>query len=227
MHSTSIHAIMLLVPLCSSQTHGGESVAGSAKEIQRTEPDMVVYAPKGDSDGDNEHFLVFKAPKSDELLAIWTQSTVEGRGDNRVAFARSSDGVHWSDPTILKGKAPGRKETRQASWAFPVVAKTGRIYCFYTKETEKTDQRQGGGVMGSMYSDDNGRTWTDGADIPVPKTKYDHPDPDTPPNWIVWQIPIRDAKGRWIAGYSRTTSEKAIRKHSSPSSVAVSGLVPR
>lgn len=181
-------------------------------EWKRTNPDIIVYLPKGVNDGDNEHFQVFKAPKSDELLAIWTQSSVEGRGDNRAAFARSMDGVHWSDPVIIKGKGPGRENEGQASWAFPVVAQTGRIYCFYTKELEKIDARQCSGVMGTLYSDDNGYTWTAGTDIPVPKTKFDNPDPDTPPNWIVWQQPIRDAKGRWVVGYTRTTSETVIRK---------------
>jgi len=181
------------------------------REWERTDPDIIVYLPKGVSDGDNEHFQVFKAPKSDELLAIWTQSSVEGRGDNRAALARSMDGVSWSDPVIIKGKAPGRDEG-QASWAFPVVAKTGRIYCFYTKELAKIDVRQSSGVMGTMYSDDNGYIWLDGADIAVPKTKYDNQDPGTPPNWIVWQQPIRDAKGRWIVGYTRTTSETVIKK---------------
>jgi len=198
--------------MSSIETPGGEYGTAPASEVRRTNPDVIVYVPTGNSDGDNEHFQVFDAPKSDELFAVWTQSTVEGRGDNRVAFARSRDGIHWSDPVILKGKGPGRKDQRQASWAFPVVAKTGRIYCFYTKEMEKVDARQSSGVMGSLYSDDNGHTWTDGADIPVPKTKYDNPDPGTPPNWIVWQMPIRDAKDRWIVGYTRTTSQKVIKK---------------
>ncbi len=181
------------------------------KEWLRTDPDVIVYLPRGVNDGDNEHFQVFKAPKSEELLAIWTQSSVEGRGDNRAVIARSMDGVIWSDPVTIKGKGPGRDEG-QASWAFPVVAKTGRIYCFYTKELDKIDARQSSGVMGTMFSDDNGHSWQDGADIPVPKTKFDNQDPGTPPNWIVWQQPIRDAKGRWIVGYTRTSSETAVKK---------------
>jgi len=183
------------------------------KEWLRSSPDIVVYLPKGNNDGDNEHFNVFKAPKSEELLALWTQSSVEGRGDNRAVLARSMDGENWSKPIIITGKGAGRKE-RQASWAFPIVSKTGRIYCFYTKELEKTDERQSSGAMGCAYSDDNGHTWKFGKDINVPKNKYDNPDPSIPPNWIVWQKPIRDGRGHWIAGYTQTSSETVVKRPS-------------
>ena len=125
---------------------------------KRSNPDVVVYLPTGNADGDNEMFLVFEAPKSDELLAVWTQSTVENNGDNRATFARSKDGINWSKPMILKGIGPGRKDNREASWVFPVVAKTGRIYCFYVKEMEihMAKGRQMGGPIGTLVSDDNG-----------------------------------------------------------------------
>lgn len=45
MHSTRFHAILFLVLLGSSQTHGGESVANPADEIKRTKPDVVVTRP--------------------------------------------------------------------------------------------------------------------------------------------------------------------------------------
>ncbi len=182
------------------------------KEWLRTNPDAIVYLPKGENDGDNEHFLVFEAPLSDEFLAIWTQSSVEGRGDNRAVFARSKNGKKWSEPIVIVGKGPGRSDKRQASWAFPIVSKKGRIYCFYTKETEKSDLRNHSGVMGCCYSDDNGYSWIFGKDIVVPKNKFDNPDPAIPANWIVWQKPIRDSKGRHIAGYTRWSSEMAIKK---------------
>lgn len=190
---------------------GGETPRLLRREWLRTEPDVVVFLPRGLDDGDNEHFQVFPSPGGEELLAIWTQSSVEGRGDNRIAFARSLDGLRWSDPTILAGKGPGR-EAPQASWGFPVVARSGRIYCFYTKELEKTDVRQSSGTMGCLYSDDAGFAWTPGADIDVPKTRYDHPDPSYPPNWIVWQQPIRDRRGRWIVGCTRVSSEAVVPK---------------
>jgi hypothetical protein len=181
-----------------------------ATEWQRSQPDIVVFRPKGDQpDTDNEHFLVFEAPGGNELLAIWTQSSVEGHGDNHIVFSRSADGIHWADPVVIAGKYPG-VDARQASWAFPVVADTGRIYCFFTKETPKTDMRQHCGVMGCVYSDDSGHTWQVGADQPVPKNQYDNPDPEIPPNWIVWQKPIRDSQGRWFTGYTQWSSHQVV-----------------
>jgi hypothetical protein len=182
------------------------------KEWLRTNPDAIVYLPNNKEDGDNEHFLVFNAPLSDELLAIWTQSSVEGNGDNRAVFSRSKDGISWQPPVVIAGKGLGRGGN-QASWAFPVVSKLGRIYCFFTKEIAPEPGRsQEAGSLGCFYSDDNGYTWIEGADILVPKNKWDNPDPQYTPNWIVWQKPIRDGKGKYFAGYTRWTSEKIVKR---------------
>jgi len=74
------------------------STAAEQEEWRRSGPDVVVYLPKGEEhhDGDNEMLLVFPAPKGDELLGMWTQSSVEGRGDNRIMLARRSNGAPWS-----------------------------------------------------------------------------------------------------------------------------------
>jgi hypothetical protein len=186
-----------------------------ATEWRRSNPDITVYIPheeRGD-DQDNEHFLVLNAPKSEELLAFWTQSSCEGRGDNHIALARSSDGEHWSEPVRIAGTG-SKKGALQASWQIPIVTTSGRIYCFFTKEVPETDasNRQGNGRMGSMWSDDNGKTWTDGSDIEVPKNQYDHPDPKVPKSWIVWQLAGRDQAGKVLAGYTQTTSESVIPK---------------
>ncbi|MFZ2644085.1 MAG: hypothetical protein WA117_24045 [Verrucomicrobiia bacterium] len=47
-----------------------------ATDWQRSKPNVTVYLPKEGEhhDGDNEMFIVFKAPKSDELLGMWTQA---------------------------------------------------------------------------------------------------------------------------------------------------------
>jgi len=66
-----------------------------ATDWQRSKPDVVVYGPRGEGhhDTDNEHFLVFESPMGDELLAMWTQSSCEGRGDNHAVFCRSAVGA--------------------------------------------------------------------------------------------------------------------------------------
>jgi hypothetical protein len=193
------------------------AVAASAQpdpstDWNRSKPDVTVYLPKGGGhdDTDNEHFLVFPAPGGNGLLALWTQSTVEGRGNNRLMLARSDDGMKWSEPRRIRGSTPGAKDP-QASWGVPVVARTGRIYLFYTKQTPLTDLNpQGCGAMGCCFSDDKGSTWVDGTDIAMPRNRYDNPDPNVPRNWIIWQKPIRDKNGRWLAGYTQGTSKSRL-----------------
>ncbi len=182
-------------------------------EWKRSNPDIEVFVPTGSGiyNGDNEHFLVFEAPKSDELIAIWTQSSVEGRGDNHLVMARSKDTKNWSNPKYLVGAKYG-KGGLQASWGFPLVTEKGRIYIFYTKEIERYDNSpQLSGTMGCIYSDDNGYTWSDPKEIKMPRSKYDNPDINIPKNWIVWQKPIKDNKGKWIAGYTLWTSNSVMK----------------
>ncbi len=186
----------------------GIPIGNRSIEWKRSNPDIVLYKPKGDNfyDNDNEHFLVFSAPKSDELMSVWTQSSCEARGDNHLVIARSSDGINWSEPDYLTGAKPGT-DGKQASWGFPVVSKKGRIYIFFTREIDVFDNnRQGSGAMGSIYSDDNGYNWILGEDIPMPRSKYDNPDSIYPKNWIVWQMPVRDSKDKYITGYTLVTS---------------------
>ena len=188
--------------------------ADSDREWQRSEPDIVVFRPKGGdrNDTDNEHFLVFESPSGNGLLAMWTQSSCEGNGDNHLVLARSEDGEMWSEPEMIVGTSAGGSE-KQASWGFPVVADTGRIYCFYTKEVDKFDNyRQVSGTMGCVFSDDEGGSWTEADDIPMPRSKHDNPDASYPKNWIVWQKPIRDQQNKYIAGYTLWTSHSTLKQ---------------
>ncbi|WP_135548000.1 sialidase family protein [Paenibacillus cymbidii] len=176
------------------------------EEWRRSGPDIVVFIPREDEyTGDNEHFLVFETPGGD-LLALWTQSSVEGSGDNHLVVARSGDNVNWTEPAYVAGSLRGQRGN-QASWGFPVVSAQGRIYIFYTKDIGLYDfDTQTCGAMGCVYSDNDGHTWTDGGIVPMPRNRYDHPDPAYPRNWIVWQKPVRDARGRWIAGCTQWAS---------------------
>jgi len=177
-------------------------------EWMRSNPDIVMYRPlKDEYDNDNEHFLVVEAPKSDELLAFWTQSSCEGRGDNHLVVARSKNAVDWSSPEYICGYKEGIDD-KQASWGFPVISSDGRIYLFYTRELDDYDNnRQGSGGMGCRYSDDNAVTWSREFLIEMPVSRYDNPDPRKPRNWIVWQLPKRDANGKYFVGYTLVTSQ--------------------
>jgi hypothetical protein len=180
----------------------------AGEEWRRTAPDATIYLPRGGDarDGDNESLCVFKAPKSDELLATWTQSSVETFGDNRMMIARSGDGVHWSAPVQIVGTRPGTREP-QASWGVPIVSKQGRIYLIYLREMPRSDNtRQECGAMGCALSDDNGLNWKIANPIALPRDKFDHPDPSMPVNWWIWTVGARDRLGRYVLGYTRTSS---------------------
>ncbi|MBT3345705.1 MAG: hypothetical protein HN712_00385 [Gemmatimonadetes bacterium] len=187
----------------------------AATEWQRSEPDAVVYLPRGTGDEDNEHFLVLEAPDGEGLLAFWTQSSCEGRGDNRLMLARSADGQNWQEPVRIVGARP-LSDDLQASWGFPIITRSGRIYVFYTREMPVVDNnRQGSGAMGCIVSDDGGRHWSEPVNIPVARNRFDHPDPEMPRNWIVWQLPIRDRHDKPIAGYTQVTSHSLL-EHTYP-----------
>ncbi len=177
------------------------------RELARSEPDYVVYVPTGDNDTGNEHFLVREAPDGN-LMAVWTQSSYEGAGDHRILFARSHDnGRTWSEPTRVAGPAGPDDDTLMASWGFPITSASGRIYVFwnqYQSIDDVVDQHTG--TMDCRYSDDIGETWSEPQTVPMPRSAYDHPDPDVPSNWIVWQLPIRDLDGRWFTGFTRWVS---------------------
>ena len=181
------------------------------REIKRSKPDYVVYTP-GSLDGStfdtgNEHFLVFDGPDG-SLMAFWTQSTRENAGDHRVVFSRSEDeGVTWAAPIRLAGPTrPG--EAPIASWEFPLISKSGRIYVAYNQNHGVADLSLAmTGTMDCRFSDDFGRTWSAPQTIPMKRSPYDHTDHALPSNWIVWQKPIRDLQGRWFTGFTRWVSK--------------------
>jgi len=179
------------------------------KEVQRSKPDYIVYVPRSldgsTHDLHNEHFLVFEGPDG-SLMAIWTQNINAPNGPvaNRIRFTKSTDnGVTWAEPSHVVGPRTPDDPTHMASWAFPMVSKSGRIYVIYNQ-----NQGNGGwiqmhtGTMDGLYSDDNGATWSKPQNIPMPRSPYDDPTGKIPGEWIVWQIPMRDLKGGYFVGYT-------------------------
>ena len=179
------------------------------RRVLLTNPDYIAYAPTSLApdahDRTNEHFLTFDGPDG-SLMAVWTQSWQEpGKGHiNHTVFSRSEDeGVTWAPPKTIAGPKDRYDPTLMACWAFPLVSTSGRIYVLY-------NQNQGvkgwilfhTGTMSGMYSDDNGATWSEPQDIPMPKSPYDDPEGKVPGEWIVWQRPMRDLSGGYFVGYS-------------------------
>jgi len=184
------------------------------KELQRTKPDYVLYKPHSldgsTRDTGNEEVSVFQGPDG-SLMAVWTQSTFEGEPDQRVVFSCSQDkGVSWSAPRIIAGPVPPEKGN-MASWGFPLVSKTGRIYLLYNKATGRSDVfAHSTGFLAGKYSDDAGKTWSEEKIIPLPRSKWDHPDTSVAPNWVVWQKPERLSEGKYFVGFTRWVS-RAVR----------------
>ena len=110
-----------------------------AKESRRTNPDYIAYLPGhwdgSTNDGHNEHFLVFDGPDG-SFMTVWTQSPgTRGRGqNNRIMFSRSDDdGVTWKPPMRVAGPANMDDPQPMASWGFPMVSKSGRIYVIWNQ----------------------------------------------------------------------------------------------
>ena len=185
--------------------------------LRSTGPDFVAYVPRVEDgqvgDTGNEHFMVFQGPDK-SLMTIWSQSSFEGQGDQHIVFARSRDqGKTWSAPKIIAGPArPG--EGFSASWAVPLVSKSGRIYVIYCQSGPKWDVgRNVSTRFTGIYSDNSGKTWSSPQTIEMPRTSRDNPDPSYPPNCIIWQKPARLARdGRYLVGMTRTTSP-AVKKN--------------
>ena len=185
--------------------------------INATKPDYVAFIPRVNdptiNDTGNEHFLVFDGPDG-SLMAVWTQSTGEGNPDQHIVFAQSKDdGNTWSIPKLICGPAkPGQGLI--ASWAYPMLSKSGRIYVLYSQHVGRVDTFfHTTGLLTGKYSDDLGRTWSQPQTIVMPRTKRDNPDATMPPNCITWQKPLRLTKsGRYIVGLTRCAS-KAVAKN--------------
>jgi hypothetical protein len=102
-----------------------------------------------------------------------------------------------------------------ASWAFPMVSKSGRIYVIYnSNQGTKGWIKMHTGTMDGVFSDDHGHTWSAPQNIPMQRSPYDDPEGKVPPEWIVWQIPMHDLEGRHFVGYTRWVNKaKAQRRN--------------
>ncbi|MDO4570826.1 MAG: sialidase family protein [Planctomycetia bacterium] len=190
------------------------------QDVFYSRPDFVVYRPQVDENtlGDcyNDHFQVFDGPKG-ILFALTCQATCEGALDQHVTLFRSDDkGKTWSKPRVLAGPRTMNDDTPIASWGFPLVSKSGRIYVIYNQYQpgKVSTNRQHTGVMACIFSDDLGETWSAPEEIPIPRTSNDSSDPSIPPEWVVWQKPTRVGKnGTYIVGVTRYAAPEHHAKY--------------
>lgn len=178
------------------------------RHITFTNPDYVMYVPKyKDYESDNVHLHVVDHPQFGGLIAFWTQSTIEGAGDNHAMMSRSKDGgKSWSEAKFIIGAKPSiDKKEKQAHWAFPAVSKSGRIYLFYYREVEVVEfDRQITGIFSCVYSDDFGDTWSESYDVPLRVTPLDRH--GQVQDNCCYQMPRRFADGKYLFGYSKYTN---------------------
>ena len=178
------------------------------RHITFTNPDYVMYVPKyKDYESDNVHLHVVDHPQFGGLIAFWTQSTVEGAGDNHAMMCRSRDGGKtWSEAKFVIGAKPSQdKKEKQAHWAFPAVSKSGRIYLFYYREVEVVEfDRQITGIFSCVYSDDFGDSWSESYDVPLRVTPFDRH--GQVQDNCCYQMPRRFADGKYLFGYSKYTN---------------------
>ncbi len=189
------------------------------EQLSLTNPDYVMFVPRQvENESDNVHLYVVEHEGSGKLLAFWTQSTLEHAGNNHIVMAESKDcGNTWSEPKFLLGSLVTTKEnenTAQASWGFPIVTKSGRIYLFYYREVigaKKDNSRQLTAAFAAVYSDDCGNTWSESHDIPQRKTLYDCR-PDIQDN-IVFELPMRGPDGKYLAGFTKYVSRYTAEEY--------------
>ncbi len=184
------------------------------EQIKLTKPDYVMFVPKQlEWESDNVHLYVVEHEKYGGLLAFWTQSTFEGTGNNHLVFAGSRDGGKtWTAPKFILGSRAATKEDAkneaQASWGFPIVTKSGRIYLFYYRELPGVvdNHRQLTGAFAAIYSDDCGESWSESVDIKQRKTPYDGD--EYIQDDIVFELPMRGPDGKYLAGFTKYVSKR-------------------
>lgn len=190
------------------------------KDSRISHPDFVVYIPKVEPEklGDcyNDHFQVFEGP-NDILFATTCQATCEGALDQHVTMFKSFDkGKTWSEPKVLVGPKTMNCGEPIASWGFAMVSRSGRIYVIYNQyiEGKVSTNRQHTGIMAGIYSDDLGETWSEPQEIKQPRTSNDSPDKTIPPEWVVWQRPLRlGENGKYLVGVTRYVAPQYHSKY--------------
>ncbi|MGD1945398.1 MAG: sialidase family protein [Croceivirga sp.] len=183
---------------------------GLKNDILHTKPDYIVYVPQEERNqrGDtyNDHFHVFYGV-SGVLFAMWTQASDEGHLDQHVVFSKSYDeGMTWEHPIVIAGSETVLNRREISSWQIPMVSEKGRIYVLWNQQeygqTGLTGQLCG--WMYGRYSDDEGETWSDAEKINMPIMDSDKENPSTPPDWAVWQKPLRLGKNeKYLVGLTR------------------------
>lgn len=193
-------------------TTDGDPFGSESTEWLRTNPDSVIYSSSNPHEAGNEMIGVIEVPSRDCLFAVWLQNTVEGEVDDRVMYSVSRDGKIWKPARRLVGCRPGMAgKDYMASCPYAMCADNGRIYVFYTQETEES--RPLGRMTGlqmCVYSDDCGETWSEPVHVPRNQSPCDLPERGDIQSCFPCQQPIRLQDGRYLCAYTRFVSNEVF-----------------
>lgn len=183
--------------LCSVCTLTVAFVATAAVDDDINPHDYTVYLPTAEKQV-NEHFHVLENPKTEQLLAFWTQESWECSSDMHIMFARSGDGgTTWTPGRLLWGSPKLDSGIPNAVWQLPMVSKSGRLYCVWNQR-EKAGDGQGVGLMMGAVSDDDGTTWSKPVKLMDARL------------WCGWQRPMRlTPDGKYLTAISIATEQSA------------------
>ena len=148
------------------------ALVGAALPVSGTDavPDWrnIKYGAKIPREGYSDQPYVVITKDGNWLCVLTTGSGVEGAPGQHIISTISADqGATWSAPIDIE-PADGP----EASWVMPVIIPSGRVYVFYTYNSEnlRFDDRSNNPKVGRRvdtlgkyalkYSDDNGHTWS-------------------------------------------------------------------
>ena len=150
---------------------------GAAAEGPSFDPRRLTAGQTIPSENYCDEPYVVVIPNGDWVATLTTGGGHEGSGGQHVVCTRSTDRGHtWSELVDIE---PATEH--KASWVMPLLTSYGRIYAFFTYNTDGVTQLPNGetfrdDVFGDYcyrYSDDEGRTWSERYTLPMRITACD------------------------------------------------------